>query len=504
MKSDQIDNITSYESLSWVIDYSDDGLFLVTASARMQREIARHYSDSPVAIFDYSREERPFRAGSFSRLLEREPGKRAYFFLNFQLAIPEQEDVERFNFCRDILARERLNLVFFVNEEAHRRLNRGAMDLYSYIRLFMPFTDELPDEPEPSMPSEAVYDRSTGVTLPEPDFSQPRNRLLTQAIAYGNQGNRCRSEGRYRDAVSFYEAALVIRERLLGDRHPDTAESLNQLGMSYADLGQYEKALSANQRALDVWRDTLGESNPSTAAAWNNLAGVYDDMGDYPKALEFYRKSLEVKEKVLGTDHPSTATTYNNLGLVYDDMGDYPKALELYQKALAIKEKVLGTEHPDTAITYNNLGLVYDDMGDYPKALEFYQKALAIREKVLGTERPDTATTYNNLALVYKHMGDYPKALVFLQKALAITEKVLGTDHPSTATTYNNLGSLYRGMGDYSKALRYYQRALVVLEKVLGTEHPDTRDVQRSLRDTEALLREAQQTSQTDEKKESN
>ena len=456
------DNITSYESLSWVIDYSDDGLFLVTASARMQQEIARHYSDSPVAIFDYSREERPFRAGSFSRLLEREPGKRAYFFLNFQLAIPGQEDVERFNFCRDILARERLNLVFFVNEEAHRRLNRGAMDLYSYIRLFMPFTDELPDEPEPSMPSEAVYDRSTGVTLPEPDFSQPRNRLLTQAIAYSNQGNLCRSEGRYRDAVSFYEAALVIRERLLGDRHPDTAESLNQLGMSFYDLGQYEKARSAYQRALDVWRDTLGESNPSTAAAWNNLASVYDHMGDKPKALEFYRKSLEVKEKVLGT------------------------------------------EHPDTAITYNNLGLVYDDMGDYPKALEFYQKALAIREKVLGTEHPDTAATYNNLAAVYHHMGDYHKALEFYQKDLAITEKVLGTEHPDTATTYNNLGWLYRNMGDYSMALAYYQRALAILEKVLGPEHPRTKSVQRSLRDTEALLREAQQTNQTDEKKESN
>ncbi len=198
-----IDNTTSYETLSWVIDHSDDGLFLVIASARMQREVARHFRGDSVAVFDYSREERPFRAGSFSRLLEREPGKRAYFFLNFQLAIPEAEDVERFNFCRDILARERLNLVFFVNEEAHRRLNRGAMDLYSFIRLFMPFEDELPEELEPELPALSP-DRSTGETPPEPDLTQPKNKLLTQAIALDNRGRQLMDEGRFRDAAAFF------------------------------------------------------------------------------------------------------------------------------------------------------------------------------------------------------------------------------------------------------------------------------------------------------------
>ena len=194
-------NVLSYQKLSWIVEESDDGLFLVVASAAMQREVARHYQSEAVAVFDYSREERPFRTGSFSRLLERAPGKRAYFFLNFQLAVPAAEDVERFNFCRDILARERLNLVFFVNQETNDRLNRGAMDLYSFLRLIMPFSDELAEKPELAS-FDTQPDRSTGVALPAPDLTLPRRQLLTQAIAYRNEGDRLRSEGKYRDAAA--------------------------------------------------------------------------------------------------------------------------------------------------------------------------------------------------------------------------------------------------------------------------------------------------------------
>ena len=367
MKPELIDNVLSYENLTWIIDYSDDGLFLVIASARMQREVARHFQGDSVAVFDYSREERPFRAGSFSRLLEREPGKRAYFFLNFQLAIPEPEDVERFNFCRDILARERLNLVFFVNEEAHRRLNRGAMDLYSFIRLFMPFEDELPEEPEPELPA-LPADRSTGETPPEPDLTQPKNKLLTQAIALDNRGRQLLDEGRYRDAAAFFRTVWKIRKHSLGGEHPDTAAALDRLGTAFWELGLYSDAKEALEEALQIRLDTLGENSPFTSASFNNLALVYRDMGDYPKALEFYQKSLDIKEKVLGPEHPDTATTCSNIGILYLDRQKPTEALPWLRRALRILDNVLGPEHPYTKSTR--------------AALEYAEKLMASEEEI--------------------------------------------------------------------------------------------------------------------------
>ena len=392
MKTDRIDNALSYQKLDWVVEQSDDGLYLVVASAAMQHKVARGYRINAVAVFDYSTEERPFRVGSFSRLLERAPGKRAYFFLNFQLAIPEAEDVERFNFCRDILAREHLNLVFFVNQETHDRLNRGAMDLYSFLRLIMPFSDELAEKPELAS-FDTQPDRSTGITLPAPDFTLPRRQLLTQAIAYRNEGDRLYGIGRYRIAQAYYQAALDIRLPLLGEEHEDVA------------------------------------------SAYNNLGLTRERLGNYPKALEFHEKALKIREAVLGTNHPSTATTYNNLASVYAHMGDYPKALVFYEKALKTYEAVLGTEHPSTAATYNNLASVYEHMGDYPKALEFYEKALQIREAVLGAEHQDTAATYHNLGRLYLNWDKPEEAIPWLQRALKVRESLLGAGHPSTKRT---------------------------------------------------------------------
>ena len=349
MKTDRIDNALSYQKLDWVIEQSDDGLFLVVASAAMQREVARRYRNDSVAVFDYSTEERPFRVGSFSRLLERAPGKRAYFFLNFQLAIPEAEDVERFNFCRDILARERLNLVFFVNQETHDRLNRGAMDLYSFIRLFMPFSDELAEKPELAS-FDTQPDRSTGVELPTPDFTLPRRQLLTQAIAYRNEGDRLYGEGRYRDAQAYYQAVLDIRLPLLGEEHEDVASAYNNLGVTCQKLGNYPKALEFHEKALKLNEAVLGTEHPDTATTYHNLASVYEHMGDYPKALEFYEKALKTFEAVLGAEHPKTTTTYVNLYLLYLAWGKPEEAIPWLQRELKVKvrESLLGAAHPYT------------------------------------------------------------------------------------------------------------------------------------------------------------
>ena len=71
------------------------------------------------------------------------------------------------------------------------------MDLYSYVRLFMPFTDELPEEAEPQPLSGLLPDRSKGVDIPAPDYS-PTNaelRATIEAVApapgdYENISNR--------------------------------------------------------------------------------------------------------------------------------------------------------------------------------------------------------------------------------------------------------------------------------------------------------------------------
>ena len=60
----------------------------------------------------------------------------------------------------------------------------------------------------------------------------------------------------------------------------------------------------------------LGNEHPSTASTYNNIATVYYNQGDYAKALEWLGKASVIFEKVLGKEHPRTASTYNNIAIV--------------------------------------------------------------------------------------------------------------------------------------------------------------------------------------------
>ena len=257
----------------------------------------------------------------------------------------------------------------------------------------------------------------------------------------------------------------------------EQAQFMDSLAFLLYHKGEYKKAEGLYKKDLLIREKVLGEEHPSTAISYNNLAMVYDSQGKYKEAEELYKKILLVNEKVLGEEHPDTATSYNNLASVYGNQGKYQEAEELYKKALLISEKVLGEGHPDTATSYNNLAGVYKNQGKYQEAEELYKKALLISEKVLGEGHPDTATSYNNLAGVYKNQGKYQEAEELYKKALLIREKVLGEEHPYTAISYNNLAVLYKSQGKYKISLSYYCKAYTIFLNKLGLNHPNTQVV---------------------------
>src|SRR5205085_1732282 len=55
-------------------------------------------------------------------------------------------------------------------------------------------------------------------------------------------GYHLRMIGDYAAAKPYYERALAIREAVLGDQHPNTAQSYNNLGMLLQDMGELPAA----------------------------------------------------------------------------------------------------------------------------------------------------------------------------------------------------------------------------------------------------------------------
>ncbi len=116
----------------------------------------------------------------------------------------------------------------------------------------------------------------------------------------------------------------------------------------YAGQGQYDIAEPFYQRCLDEITSRLGENHPSTATSLNNLAGLYGSQGRYSEAEPLYLRALSIIEQQLGENHPDTATSLNNLAGFYETQGKYQKAETLAQRALTIYLNTVGEQHPHT------------------------------------------------------------------------------------------------------------------------------------------------------------
>jgi hypothetical protein len=80
---------------------------------------------------------------------------------------------------------------------------------------------------------------------------------------------------------------------------------------------------------LEKRKKILGEDHPDTLGTMNNLAITYHNRGEFAEAARLQGEVLEKRKKILGEDHPDTLTTMHNLALTYNDQGKTGAAKKL-------------------------------------------------------------------------------------------------------------------------------------------------------------------------------
>ncbi len=84
----------------------------------------------------------------------------------------------------------------------------------------------------------------------------------------------------------MFSKAKAIREELLGDSHPDVAESYAQMGLISLELEGANEALENYFKALEIYRNTFGEMHCKTAFAYKLIGYCYYCLRNYSNALE--------------------------------------------------------------------------------------------------------------------------------------------------------------------------------------------------------------------------
>ena len=306
------------------------------------------------------------------------------------------------------------------------------------------------------------------------------SRLARHAVAIVSFAHETNSEGevtgrlaartafyltgraRYAQAEPLSRRALDIIERVLGQDHPDTATSLNNLAYILKQKGDLSESELLYRRAMDVRERVLGSDHPETAAVLDNLASLLRLRGEMSDVEPLYRRALSIRERALGPDHRETAISLNNLADLLGAQGKEDEAEPLLRRAVQIFERLVGSDHPLTAGAVDNLASLLLTLGRLSEAEPLFRRAIDIRERVLGLDHPDTAISLNNLAYLLAVQGNPTEAELIERRALDIMLRLLGADHPNTANCLHTLAFLLQLQGKTEEAAPLIQRSVEI------------------------------------------
>ena len=308
--------------------------------------------------------------------------------------------------------------------------------------------------------------------------------------------------GRLTEAIALYEQVLADRIRVLGKAHPHTLISGNNLACAYDSAGRLTEAIALFEQVLADRIRVLGKAHPHTLFSGNNLACAYRSAGRLTEAIALFEQVLADSIRILGEDHPGTLMLRNNLAGAYESVGRADKATVLYEQVITISSVVLGEEHPHTLASRNNLAHAYESAGHLTDAITLYEQVLADSIRILGDEHPHTLASRNNLAHAYKSAGHLTDAITLYEQVLPDRIRILGDEHPHTLASRNNLAHAYESAGHLTDAITLYEQVTKDCARILGEDHPLTKTVRENLEAARRELAQRKDSSPTEEREE--
>jgi tetratricopeptide (TPR) repeat protein len=115
------------------------------------------------------------------------------------------------------------------------------------------------------------------------------------------------AQRRYLEAEKLLVPAAEEAERNLGADHPVMIRLLQELGANAVVQGKWKDAIPYFERTLRISERIAGPEHPGTARQLNNLAIAYRHAGHIPEAERLSRQAVAIFESRLGPDHPYLA-----------------------------------------------------------------------------------------------------------------------------------------------------------------------------------------------------
>lgn len=153
-----------------------------------------------------------------------------------------------------------------------------------------------------------------------------------------------RQKGDLQGAEELYRKALEIREKRLGNNHPEVATTLNNLGLLRVLQGDLAGAEQLLRRSLEARRSQLGEQHSLVPASLINLGSVLAKLEKHDEAIASLREAVELRRKYQAPEFPDLAQALLGYGTALLNAGRPTEARQPLQASVAIFVRELGQD----------------------------------------------------------------------------------------------------------------------------------------------------------------
>ncbi len=224
----------------------------------------------------------------------------------------------------------------------------------------------------------------------------------TLATTFNNLGMVREREAAHEEAAAYFERALGIQHRAGRSSDGLTGRILNNYGVTLGSLGCLTEARQRLDEALILRRRIHGEDHRDTALTLSNRAAVRYVQGEPAAALADAEWAVALCGRCVGDTAPGYALCLHILGLLLLAEGRITAARSTLEQALRIRRTGLPERHADTADTLRALGRTVASEGGRARAAALLAEAVQIYARRLGADHATTRAVRNELE---RHRG---------------------------------------------------------------------------------------------------
>ncbi len=230
----------------------------------------------------------------------------------------------------------------------------------------------------------------------------------TRASVAETLGNLYTSQWKPQRALEWFDQALDIHRRRVGDDHHDLLRSLNGRAVALMQLERLDDALATFEHMNSIL-DSGGSYTESVAAQLlTNIAALHEMRGDQDLALETYERSYARLTAIHGATHDEPLATLYGIANLRRKRGEHALAVQTARGAI---DQALSRDPPRARIAVKTLWVVAESsaaLGNYDTAIAAWRERLSLRREYIPQDTEAIAQDEQDLAALVQSHGDTP------------------------------------------------------------------------------------------------